>query len=367
MKRRKFLKSAVATGAVTAAVAASNFPAPAISQGIRELKMVTSFPKNFPGLGTSANRVVKRIAEASDGKIKVKLFNAGELVAAFEVFDAVSKGDADMYFSAEYYFPGKSKAFNFFTAVPFGLTGPETAAWILYGGGQQLWDELSGSFNLKPFLAATTGVQMGGWLNKEINTLDDYKGLKFRMPGLGGEVLRALGAAVVNLPGGEIFQALQSGAIDGTEWVGPWHDLNFGFYKVTKYYYWPGFHEPGTTASYAVNKTLWDSLASWERAVIEHVFQAEAHLQAPEYDAASSASLDKLINEHGVKLRRFNDDLLNHLGRVSGEVVAEIGATDANTKKVWESYRNFRKTAIGWSKIGIQAYLNARTLPFKYG
>jgi TRAP-type mannitol/chloroaromatic compound transport system substrate-binding protein len=367
MKRRKFLKGAAATGAATAAVAASNFPAPAISQGMRELKMVTSFPKNFPGLGTSANRVVKRIEEASDGKIKVKLFNAGELVAAFEVFDAVAKGDADMYFSAEYYFPGKSKAFNFFTAVPYGMTGPETAAWIHYGGGQQLWDEISGSFGLKPFIAATTGTQMGGWLNKEINSLDDFKGLKFRMPGLGGEVLRALGAAVVGLPGGEIFQALQSGAIDGTEWVGPWHDLNFGFYKVTKYYYWPGFHEPGTTASYAVNKKLWEGLASWERSVIEHVFQAEAHLQSPEYDAASSSSLHKLVNEHGVQLRRYSNDLLNELGKVSGEVVAEIGNTDANTKKVWESYRSFRKDAIGWTKIGVQAFVDARALPFKYG
>ncbi len=367
MKRRKFLKSTVATGAVAAVTAASSFPSPALSQGIRELKFVTSFPKNFPGLGTSANRVVKRVHEASEGKLRLKLYNGGELVAPFEVFDAVSKGDADMYFSAEYYFQGKSKAFNFFTAVPYGLTGPETYAWVYYGGGQKLWDDLSAKFNLKPMLVATTGVQMGGWLNKEINTLDDFKGLKFRMPGLGGEVLRNLGVAVVNLPGGEIFPALQSGAIDGTEWVGPWHDLAFGFYKVAKYYYWPGFHEPGTTASYAFNKTMWDSLPKYQQTLLEVVVQAEAQVQSAEYDGASPDALHKLLTKHKVQLRRYSDELLTHLGTVSAEVVAEIGNTDADTRKVWESYRAFRKKAIGWTKIGTQAYLNARTLPFKYG
>lgn len=367
MSRRKFLKGAAATGAAAAAAAASSFPAPAIAQGIKELKMVTSFPKNFPGLGTSANRFVKRVEQASGGTLKVKLFNAGELVGAFEVFDAVSKGDADLYFSAEYYFPGKSKAFNFFTAVPFGMTAPETFAWIYYGGGQELWDELSGGFNLKPFIAPSTGVQMGGWLNKEINTLDDFKGLKFRMPGLGGEVLRALGVAVVNLPGGEIFPALQSGAIDGTEWVGPWHDLAFGFHKVAKYYYWPGFHEPGTCGSYAMNRSTWDGLSEEHQMIVQLAIEAEAQIQTAEYNARSPDSLDKLVGEHGVELRQYNNDLLNAIGGVAGEVVAEIGNSDAMTRKVYESYLKFRKTAIAWSKIGIHGYMEARTLPFKYG
>ncbi len=366
MERRKFLKGAAATGAV-AATAASSFPAPAISQGRKELRLVTSFPKNFPGLGTSAARVAKRIGEVTEGKINVKLYNAGELVAAFEVFDAVSKGDADMYFSAEYYFPGKSKALNFFTAVPYGMTAPETYAWIYYGGGQELWDELSGGFNLKPFLGPSTGVQMGGWLNKEINSLDDFKGLKFRMPGLGGEVLRSLGVAVVNLPGGEIFPALQSGAIDGTEWVGPWHDLAFGFYKVAKYYYWPGFHEPGTAGSYAINRDVWGGLTPSEQLAVQMTIQAEAHIQGVEYDARSPESLDVLLNKHGVQMRKYDDELLKQMGKISGEVVGEIGNSDAMTRRVYEDYLKFRRTALGWSKIGIQAYMNARSLPFKYG
>ena len=260
MKRRAFMKGAATAGVAGAVAAAANFPTPALSQGAKELKLVTSFPKNFPGLGTSANRVAARIKAASGGRINVKLFNAGELVPAFGVFDAVSQGNAEMYFSAEYYFPSKAQAFNFFTAVPFGMTPAEQYAWIHYGGGQKLWDDLHDQFGMKPFIGPSTGTQMGGWLNKQITKLDDFKGVKFRMPGLGGEVLRALGVAVVNLPGGEVFPALQSGAIDGAEWVGPWHDLAFGFYKVVKNYHWPGFHEPGTMGSYAINKKFWNGL-----------------------------------------------------------------------------------------------------------
>jgi len=366
MKRRAFIKGAATAGAA-GAVAAAAFPTPAISQGIKELKFVTSFPKDFPGLGTSANRVSKRIMDATNGRVHVKLFNAGELVPAFGVFDAVSQGNAEMYFSAEYYFPSKSQAFNFFTAVPYGMTPAEQYAWILYGGGQQLWDDLHGQFGMKPFIGPSTGTQMGGWLNKQITKLDDYKGVKFRMPGLGGEVLRALGVAVVNLPGGEIFPALQSGAIDGSEWVGPWHDMAFGFYKVVKHYHYPGFHEPGTMGSWAINKKFWEGLSNEDQVIIESILQAEVFLQTAEYDGASPPALEKLVNEHGVQLHKFPDELLIELGRISGEVVDQVGNTDATTKKVWDSYRTFRKTAIGWSKIGLQGYMNARALPFQYG
>ncbi len=365
MKRRQFMTRAAVTGA--AAASTPTVSAPALSQGRKELKLVTSFPKNFPGLGTSAARLSKRISQATQGRIRVRLYDGGELVAPFEVFDAVSKGDAEMYFSAEYYFPGKSKALNFFTAVPFGMTAPEFYAWIYYGGGQQLWDEVHADFGTKPFIGPSTGVQMGGWFNREINTLDDFKGLKFRMPGLGGEVLRALGVAVVNLPGSEIFPALQSGAIDGTEWVGPWHDLAFGFYKVVKNYHWPGFHEPGTSGSYAINRKFWDSLGKEDQLAIQLAIEAECQIQTAEYNARSPEALDVLVSKHGVKLHRFPDELLKQMGRISGEVVSQIGNSDPATKKVWDSYRKFRRIAIGWSKIGEQGFMNARSLPFTYG
>ena len=340
MERRDFLKGATIAGA---AVAATTLAAPAIAQGKRELKMVMTWPKNFPGLGTSAARIAKRITEMSNGKLTIKLYGAGELVPAFQSFDAVSAGDADMYHAAEYYWQGKSKAYNFMTAVPFGMTGMETHAWIQYGGGQELWDELAAGFNIKGFAAASTGVQMGGWFRKEINSTDDLKGLKMRMPGLGGEVLRALGATPVNLPGGEIFPSLQSGAIDATEWVGPWHDLAFGFYKAAKNYYYPGFHEPGTVASVGINKTLFDSLDKDMQQLIQVVIEAEAHIQGNEFNARNQGSLDTLIDKHGVILRRYPDELLAEFNRASKDVIADMAAGDPMTKRVYESYSAYQK------------------------
>ena len=367
MKRRDVLKAAAAVGTVAAATTTSSLPAPAVAQGIRRLNMVTAWPPKSPGLGTSAERMAERITTASEGKLQVKVFAAGELVPAFEAFDAVSAGTAEMYHAAEYYWQGKSKAFAFFTAVPFGLTGPETYAWIHFGGGQQLWEELSAQFGVKPLLAATSGVQMGGWLNKEIKVLDDLKGLKFRMPGIGGEVLRRLGAVVVNVPGGEIFAAMASGAIDGTELVGPWIDLAFGLYKVADHYYWPGFHEPGACTSVALNMGVWESLTREQQMIVRMAVEAEATLQTAEYSARNIEALPVLLGEHKVKLRRFPDELMIEFGRVSGEVVSEIGNSDPLAKRVYESFIAYRKHAIGWSRISEQAYMNARLLPFDYG
>ena len=250
--------------------------------------------------------------------------------------------------------------------MPYGLTGAETYSWMRYGGGQELWDDLSAQFNLKGFLGASTGVQMGGWYRKEINSLDDFKGLKFRMPGIGGEVLRELGTAVINLPGAEVFPALQAGTIDGTEWVGPWFDMMLGFYKVAKYYYHPGFHEPGTAGSFAINKGLWDSLTKDEQLIIEVAIQAEAMIQGAEFNARNLASLDVLTKKHGVKLRQYSNEMLTKIGTIAGQVVADIGNTDATSKKVYASYIAFRKQSLAWAKLSEQGYMNARMLPFKY-
>ena len=288
--------------------------------------MVTTWPKNFPGLGTGAQRLADRITSGTEGRIEVKLFAAGELVPPFESFDAVSQGTADMYHAAEYYWQGKSKAFNFFATVPFGLTASEVDAWIYHAGGQELWDELGADFNLKPLMAGNTGVQWGGWFNKEMNSVEDFKGLKMRMPGLGGEVLRRVGATAIALPGGEIFPALQSGTIDATEWVGPWNDLAFGFYKITKYYYWPGFHEPGTVLSFGINKEVWESLSASDQSLFQTAAAAENSYVLAEFNARNSDALETLINEHGVQVRRVSDEMLNALGEASGQVVAEVGA-----------------------------------------
>ncbi|KAA5604501.1 TRAP transporter substrate-binding protein [Roseospira marina] len=364
MKRREFLSGAAVAGA--GAAAASTLATPAIAQDKRELKMVTTWPKNFPGLGTSAERWAQRITAMSGGRLSVKVFAAGELVPAFEAFDAVSSGTADLYHGAEYYWQGKSKAFNFFAAVPFGLTATEMNAWIYHGGGQALWDDLSAGFNIKPMLVANTGVQMGGWFNKEINSLEDYKGLKIRMPGLGGEVLRRVGATVVSLPGGEIFPALQSGAIDATEWVGPWNDLAFGFYKVAQYYYYPGFHEPGTSLSGGVNMDVWNGLSAEDKAIIEAAAAAENDFTLAEFNARNGDALDTLVNEHGVDLRMFSDEVMTGIGNAAGEVVAEVAAEDPVTQAIYDSFVAFRSKAIGWSRIADQAYGTARELPYTY-
>lgn len=377
MERRNFLKSAATVGAIgaTAAVVAAceekkeeaKPAAPAVTtKKSRELKMVTTWPKNFPGLGTGAQRLADRITAATDGELTVKLFAAGEMVPPFESFDAVSNGTADMYHGADYYWQGKSKAYNFFTAVPFGLTANENDAWLHWGGGQELWDELGKGFGVKHFAAGNTGVQMGGWFNKEINSLEDYKGLKIRMPGLGGETLRRIGAAAVTLPGGEIFPSLQSGAIDATEWVGPWNDLAFGFYKITKYYYWPGFHEPGSTLSCGVNLKVWEGLSKAHQEAVASACAAENNIMFAEFNAKNGDALNTLLTEHGVVMKRFSDDIMAAIGNAAGEVMAEIGETDAITKKVYESFRKFRADALGWTSVSETAYTHMRGLDYTY-
>lgn len=363
MDRRQFLKS---TSIVTGAAAATSVvAAPAIAQEKRELKMVTTWPKNFPGLGTGAQRLADRITAATDGRITVKLFAAGELVPPFESFDAVSQGTADMYHGAEYYWQGKHKAFNFFTAVPMGLTANELDAWIKFGGGQELWDELSAQFNVKSFMAGNTGVQMGGWFRNEINSLEDFKGLKIRMPGLGGEVLRRLGAAAVALPGGEIFPSFQSGAIDATEWVGPWNDLAFGFYKVAKFYYWPGFHEPGTGLACGMNKDVWESFSDADKALIQACCDQENNSMYSEYNAKNGAALNELVDKHGVELREFSDEIYAAFAKESEIVIDEVAETDDLSKRIVESFRTARTDIGAWGAIAEQAYVSARTKALK--
>ena len=364
MKRRQFLGAGAAAGVAAAGSAVS---APAVSRGLRELKLVTSFPKNFPVFSNSAARVAERVTTATNGRVTVRLFHADELIPAFGVFDAVSDGVAEMYFSAEYYYAAKSPAFNFFTAVPFGMTHHEASAWLMYGGGYELWRDIHAQFGMVPFAGPSSGIGMGGWANRRIASVADFRGLRFHMPGLGGDVLRALGVAAVNHPSSRILPALRSGALDGAEWFGPWIDLGVGFHQVVKHYHWPGFHEPGTMASYAFNQRFWKSLSAEHREIISAILQAEVYVQTTEFDGWSPISLDTLISEHDVKLHKFPDRLLIEFGKVSADVVSAVGATDATTQKVWDSYRSFRKLVIGWSRVGLQGYMNARSLRFKYG
>ena len=362
MDRRSFL-----TRSGTVAAAAATLSAPAIAQGVRELKMVTSWPKDFPGLGTSAERLGRAITTTTSGRLKVQVFGAGELVKPFEVFDAVSAGVADMYHATDYYFEKHSAAYNFFAAVPFGFTADEMAAWINWGGGQQLWDELGGGFNIKGLLALNTGVQMGGWFTKEVKGPESFAGLKYRMPGLGAEVLRRLGATVVNLPGGEIVGALRSGAIEASEWVGPWNDMFLGLQKAAKFYYYPGFHEPGTASALGINKKLWDGLSADDRNAITAAADAEYTRSLAEYNANNAKSLEELSQDSSIQIRKFDDSLLEALGKTSGEVLADVARKDALTGRVYDSYIAFWRRANRWADLAERGYLNARGLKFPYG
>jgi TRAP-type mannitol/chloroaromatic compound transport system substrate-binding protein len=363
MDRRQF----VAGASVGIAASASAFPQPAIAQGLRELKMVTTWPRTLPGLGTGPTRLAQSITALSGGRLNVKVFAAGELVGAFEAFEAVASGLADMYHASEIAWEARSAAFPYFCNVPFGFTASEINSWVYYGGGQSLWDELSAEFGLKPFLCGNTGAQMGGWFTKELTGIESYKGLRYRMPGLGGEVLRRLGAVVVNLPGGEIIPSLRSGAIDASEFVGPWNDMALGLHKAAKYYYYPGFHEPGAALSLAVNKRLWDELGATERTVIETAAAAENNRSHAEFVANNAIALQQLVNDPAIEIRKVDDPILQALGRISGEVLAETSRQDDITRRVYDSFVKFRTVAVPWGDISERSFLNARALPFPFG
>ena len=339
-----------------------SFPAPAIAQGLRQLKMVTAWPAGSPGLQSSAERLAQRISTASDGRINIRVFPAGTFVGAFETFDAVGSGVADMYHATDYYWEKKSPAFNFFTAVPFGFTANELFAWVQYGGGQELWDALSGQFNIKPLLCLNTGTQMGGWCTREIPSPDAFRGLRYRMPGLGGEVLRRLGASAVTVPGGEIVQSLKSGAIDGAEWVGPWLDMDLGLDKAADYYYYPGFHEPGSNSTLGINKTLWERLAASERALIEAAAQAEVTRSLAEFNAENVKALKRLRADERIEIRRFSDELIKVFGKLSKEVLADTAAKDPLTRKVYDSYMAFLSGIMDWGELSETGYRNTRRL-----
>jgi TRAP-type mannitol/chloroaromatic compound transport system substrate-binding protein len=331
-----------------------------------ELTMALCWPKTIPGIGTGAVHLARTIEKMSGGRISIKVYGAGELVAPFEVFDAVAEGKAQIGWGAPYYWKNKNDAFCFFSAIPFGLNTHEMISWLQFGGGQQLMDELYGQYNLKPFQAGNTGSQMGGWFNKEIVSADDFKGLKIRMPGLGGVVLSKLGAQPVNLPAGKVLSALKSGEIDAADWVGPFNDLKMGLYKAAKYYYWPGWQEPGSMIDCFVNKKTYQSLPDDLREIIKQACSASYNFIWSEYSANNGASLVELMQTHKVQLKRFPERTLVALAKLSQEVIEEIGGKNPLSKKVYDSYIAYRGQAIGWAQIGEEAFSLARSLTHSY-
>ena len=376
MKRRQILGAvaAVATGTTVTGILGSKnnkkqvikkvtkVCMPNISKGVKRFRMVTTWPKDFPGLGQMPNRFAKALKDMTSGLMEVKVYSAGELVGAMESFDATASGAADMYHGAEYYWQGKSKGFSFFTSVPMGMTAAEIMGWIDHGGGQKLWDNLSANFNIKPFQAGNTGHQTGGWFKKKINTLDDFKGLKMRMPGLGGEVIRRLGGAAVQLSGGEIYQALQSGSIDATEWVGPWNDYAFGFYREAPYYYAPGFHEPGASLAVGINLDIWNNLSNSEQSIIKYACKSANDTSLGEYTHENAKALEILKINHDIYPRYFTDEIMKEIGKISNDVVFELGNSDSQTATIYESYIKARNSYNKWTEMSDGLYINARKI-----
>ncbi|MBC6406881.1 MAG: twin-arginine translocation signal domain-containing protein [Rhodobacteraceae bacterium] len=349
MDRRSFLKTSALGGA-----AASTLAAPAYAQGRRTLTMVTSWGRGLAGVFDAAITTANNINAVTDGTLTIDVKAAGELVGAFEVFDAVTSGQADMYHAADYYFINQHPGFAFFTGVPFGMTATELNNWYYHGNGHALHDELTEIFGLKSFLAGNTGTQAGGWFRKEITGPEDFNGLKFRMPGLGGRVLGNMGASVQNLPGAEVYQALSSGAIDGTEWIGPWADEKAGFQEITKFYYTAGMHEPSAGLSVATNREVFDSLTPAHQSAIE-ISAGHANVwNLSQFLMNNGAALERL-KAGGVKVLEFPDPVWDAMYVASGAVYEEF-LKDALFKKIYDDYQASMRASSGWLTQSIGAY-----------
>ncbi|MDP5170781.1 MAG: TRAP transporter substrate-binding protein [Bacteroidia bacterium] len=368
MKRKDFLKKGAAAVAGSALLASGCRPpgwdkehvayeeGDAVAQGRKyEWTMVTTWPPNFPVLGEGCQLFSDMIFAMSGGRMKIKVYGGGELLPPMEAFDGVSAGTVQMANGAAYYWAGKIKAAQFFASVPFGMNAQQMNAWIVRGGGQELWDELYAPYDVKPFPSGNTGVQMGGWFNKEINSLADLQGLKIRMPGLGGKVISAAGASAINIAGQELYTSLERSIIDAAEWIGPYHDYLMGFHKIAKYYYYPGWHETGTMLETIVNKSAFEALPLDLQEIIKAAIYWQNVFTISEFEAQNSGYLTRMINE-GVTLRQYPDEVIAELKIKTKEVLQEMIADDEPSRKAYEAFSKFQKEVSGWANYSESVY-----------
>jgi len=352
MKRREFLKTASAGLAASTAVAA-----PAIAQSMPELKWrcTTSWPKSLDVLFGASEAISKYVAEATDNKFQIQAFAAGEIVPALQAVDAVSNATVEMCHTAAYYFIGKDPTWALFCATPFGLNTRQQNAWYLEGDGQKLIDEFGTKFNTYNLLMGNTGAQMGGWFSKEIKEPADFSGLKMRIGGWAGKTLQKLGCVPQQIAGGDIYPALEKGTIDAAEWVGPYDDEKLGFYKVAKYYYYPGWWEGGTANHTQVNLQKWNELPKNYQAILRAAAGAVNVVETARYDARNPAALKRLV-ANGTQLRPFPQSVMEACLKASNEVNAETSAVNPDFKKVWESIQTFRNDEYLWWQVAEYTY-----------
>jgi len=366
MDRRKFVAAAGlagATGLLSACGKKAAAPTTCDDQASTESfewKMVTSWPRDFPGLGTGANRLAESITRLSNGRLKIKVYGGNELVPAFEVFDAVQQRTAEIGHSTSYYWKGKAPEAQFFSGIPFGMTAQELHGWVYYGGGLELWRETYASHGVVPFLAGSSGPQMGGWFNREINSMADIQGLKMRIPGPGGEILKRAGGTPTNIPGAELFTALQTGTIDAAEWVGPYNDLAFGLFRAAKYYYYPGWQEPGSGLECLINQEAWDSLPDDLQSIVRIACMAAVTDSLSDFTYNNGVALKKLVDEHGVELRRFPDEVLSQLSAINDDFLGELANETELAGRIYASLQAYAEIVRPWTAISDHALLNLR-------
>ncbi len=325
-----------------------------------KLRMVTSFPKNLPGADIPAQRLAYKINSMSDGLIEVKHYGAGELVPAFEVFDAVSNGVVDCGVSAPYYWMSKNSAMPFFCSIPGGMTSNEIFVWLNQSNGQELWDRLYAKYNLKGFSIGNTGTTMGGWFKKPVTAISDFRGLKMRIPGLGGEVLNRLGGIAVNIPGGEVVNSLKLGVIDAAEWAGPWPDTIMGFHKVAKYYYGPGIHEPSTLIEFMINKKIWESFDNSTRDIITNACHANYIEGIAESFFNNAKTLDVIRNKKNVEVGSYSKEITNEMFNIANKILDDKAKNNKEYSDILSSYRKNIKLFNKFHLYSDQEFLNLR-------
>ncbi len=365
MNRKEFLKKSALAGILgTSVLTSCAEDKEIINHGDKKInydkvvrwKMVTTWPPNFPVLGEAANLLAEMVKKMSGGRFIIKVFGGGELVPPLEAFDTVASGTVEMGCGAAYYWAGKSTATQFFAAVPFGMNAQMMNAWLLVGGGYELWKETYAPFNLIPFMGGNSGVQMGGWFNREINTVEDLKGLKMRIPGLGGKVIEKAGGAAVLVAGGELYTSLERGVIDATEWVGPYHDYKMGFHKIAKYYYSPGWHEPGTELEFFANNKAYEKLSSDLQEILYTATLRIQNWMLAEFDYKNAIYYQKILEEGKVEVKKFPTQVIETLRKYTKEALQEVIEGDPMSKKVYEHYNDFRKKASAYNALSEQAY-----------
>ena len=358
MERRKFITGAAA-GLATGAALAASLPKPALADSLPEIKwrLASSFPKNLDTIYGAVDEMCRSIAAATDGKFQIRPFAAGEIVPGLQVLDAVQNGTVEAGQSASYYYVGKDPTFAFDCAVPFGLNARQQNAWMYYGGGLELMRDFFKDYNIVQFPAGNTGAQMGGWFRSEIKSIDDLKGLKFRIAGIAGKVLARLGVVPQQIAGSDIYPALEKGTIDAAEWVGPYDDEKLGFYKVAKYYYYPGWWEGGPQVSIYVNAKQWDSLPKVYQAVLQEAAAASNVLMVAKYDAENMPALRRLVAQ-GTILKPFPRDVMEASYKAAFDLYDEIAAQNAKFKKVYEGWKQFRADEYLWFRVAENSFDN---------